>query len=80
MFSCFKFYGIWVVLGTAVLLGSYFVIWHSAHLAAALPFLVIAACPLMHFFMHGGHGHHHGQGPSEDVPPSSSHSRSRKGE
>jgi hypothetical protein len=23
-----------------------------------LPFLVLLACPLMHFFMHGGHGGH----------------------
>jgi hypothetical protein len=24
-----------------------------------LPFLVVLACPLMHLFMHHGHGHHH---------------------
>ena len=80
MFSCFGSYGIWVVLGIAVLLGGYLVIWHGAHLAAVLPFLVLAACPLMHIFMHGGHGHHHGQDTSENIPPSSSHSTSRKGE
>ncbi|MGE3476062.1 MAG: DUF2933 domain-containing protein [Rhodospirillaceae bacterium] len=33
---------------------------HSAHLLGALPYLLILACPLMHIFMHGGHGHHHG--------------------
>ena len=32
---------------------------HSAHLFGALPFLLILACPLMHIFMHGGHGSHH---------------------
>ncbi|WP_439013825.1 DUF2933 domain-containing protein [Ralstonia holmesii] len=28
-----------------------------------LPFLLLASCPLMHLFMHGGHGHghHHGR-------------------
>jgi hypothetical protein len=24
-----------------------------------LPYLFLLACPLMHFFMHGGHGSHH---------------------
>ena len=83
MFSCFKSYQGWAVLGFAVLLGGYLVIWHSAHVAAVLPFLVLAACPLMHILMHGGHGHHHGQDTSKDVPPTtspSSHSTSSKGE
>ena len=30
---------------------------HRAHFFGALPFLLLLACPLMHFFMHGGHGH-----------------------
>lgn len=83
MFSCFKSYRGWAVLGLAALLGGYFVIWHGAHLAAVLPFLVLAACPLMHIFMHKGHGHHYGQDASTDVPPTSStssRSTSSKGE
>lgn len=83
MFSCFKSYRSWAVLGLAALFGGYLVIWHGAHLAAALPFLVLAACPLMHIFMHGGHGHHHGQDTSKDIPPTtppSSPSISSKGE
>ena len=31
---------------------------HRAHFFAALPFLLLLACPLMHVFMHGGHGGH----------------------
>lgn len=31
---------------------------HTAHLPGALPFLLILACPLMHLFMHHGHGGH----------------------
>jgi hypothetical protein len=36
-----------------------FFLWteHRAHLLGALPYLLILACPLMHLFHHGGHGH-----------------------
>lgn len=34
---------------------------HSGHIAATLPYLLLLACPLMHLFMHGVHGHHHGK-------------------
>ena len=36
---------------------------HTAHFFGALPFLLILACPLLHLFMHGGHGGHdqHGE-------------------
>ena len=32
---------------------------HRAHVLQALPWLLVAACPLMHLFHHGhgGHGH-----------------------
>ncbi len=41
-----------------------FFLWteHKAHLLGALPFLVFLLCPLMHIFMHKGHGGHHGDG------------------
>ena len=29
---------------------------HSAHLFGVLPFALLLLCPLMHLFMHGGHG------------------------
>jgi len=31
---------------------------HLAHTVGALPFLLLLACPLMHVFMHHGHGGH----------------------
>ena len=34
---------------------------HRAHFFGALPFLLLLACPLMHMFMHGGHGGHGGR-------------------
>jgi choline-glycine betaine transporter len=39
---------------------SYFLFMeHRQHVFQALPFLIILLCPLMHIFMHGGHGDHH---------------------
>jgi hypothetical protein len=35
---------------------------HRAHVIAFLPWLFLLVCPLMHLFMHGGHGHDHGHG------------------
>lgn len=32
---------------------------HRAHVLGLLIWLPLVACPLMHFFMHGSHGHHH---------------------
>lgn len=36
---------------------------HRTHLYGALPYLLLLACPLMHLFMHHGHGSHGGHGP-----------------
>lgn len=33
---------------------------HRAHFLGALPFLLLALCPLLHVFMHGRHGDHTG--------------------
>lgn len=40
---------------------------HRAHLFYALPFLILLLCPMMHIFMHGGHGEaSHGQSDASD--------------
>jgi hypothetical protein len=60
----------WVAIGF-IGVASYFLITeHAAHLASILPWLLIAACPLMHLFMHhGGHGRHdHRSGGSATRP------------
>lgn len=41
-----------------VAVAAYFLITeHRAHLSGILPFLLIAACPLLHLFHHRGHRH-----------------------
>lgn len=44
---------------------------HRAHFIGALPLLLLLACPLMHVFMHNGHGGHgrHGHGPAGAETP-----------
>lgn len=61
-------WAIWAA-GAAALM--YLILEHRPHLFGWLPYLLIAACPLMHFFMHhrhdrdggsrsqGGRPHHH---------------------
>ena len=40
-------------------IATYFLVTeHHAHFFFALPFLLLLACPLMHVFMHHGHGGH----------------------
>lgn len=36
-----------------------FFLWsgHRAHVMGALPYLLLLACPVMHLFIHGTHGH-----------------------
>jgi hypothetical protein len=34
---------------------------HRAHVLGALLYLPLLLCPLMHLFMHGGHGHGSGR-------------------
>jgi hypothetical protein len=43
---------------------------HTAHVFGYLPYVLILLCPLMHIFMHGGHGggdeHAGHQAPTEE--------------
>ena len=47
-----------------------FFLWveHRAHVLGVLPWLLVAACPLLHLFVHrDGHGgHHHGPEQGEE--------------
>lgn len=59
--------GWWVFAAIALF---YLISEHRAHLFGVLPYLLLLACPLMHFFMHGRHGghggHDHASGNEED--------------
>ena len=56
-----------LVLGAIAL---YFLLTeHRAHLFFALPFLLLLACPLIHLFMHRGHGGHGGSVVDPPVGP-----------
>jgi hypothetical protein len=66
-----KLHARWVFLAFAAIAAVFLLKEHRAHLLGALPWILIAACPLLHMFMHGGHGGHggHGQGPRPSEPP-----------
>lgn len=49
--------------------GFFLIAEHRAHVIPYLPWLLLAACPLMHMFMHRGHGRHHGDSTRESSPP-----------
>lgn len=48
--------------------GFFLVTEHRAHAFGVLPFLLILACPLLHLFMHRGHGRH-GDQSNDGEPP-----------
>ena len=51
-----------VLLGFLAIVGVLLFTEHQAHVLGVLLYLPLLLCPLMHFFMHGGHGHGgHGQ-------------------
>jgi hypothetical protein len=49
-----------VFLGFCLIIAGLIIYEHRLHVLGYWPFLLLLACPLMHVFMHHGHGHHHG--------------------
>lgn len=43
----------------AAALGVYLLAFHLTHVALAIPYLILVACPLMHLMHRGHHGHRH---------------------
>ena len=46
-----------VLLGFIVIAAFFLLTEHRAHMLGALPFVLLALCPLLHVFGHGGHNH-----------------------
>jgi len=59
-----------VLVGFLVIAGALLFTEHQAHVLGLLIWLPLLACPLMHLFMHGGHGHHGGHQQDSDRRPS----------
>ncbi len=57
-----------VFCGFLTVAGFFLITEHTAHVFGALPYLLLAACPLMHLFMHHGHGGRHHGGDDEHRP------------
>ncbi len=48
-----------VALMAFLVIAAFFLVTeHTAHVFSALPYLLVLACPLLHLFLHGGHGAH----------------------
>lgn len=48
----------WVFLAFVAIAAFFLLSEHRAHTLGALPFILLALCPLLHIFGHGGHGGH----------------------
>lgn len=52
----------WIMVGFLAVAVFFLLTEHRAHVYGALPYLLLLACPLMHFFHgHGHHGSHSGK-------------------
>ncbi len=54
---------------TAIAASIYLWLAHKDHVLALLPYAFLAACPLMHMFMHRGHHGHQGHHNRGSQPP-----------
>ncbi|TCU08620.1 DUF2933 domain-containing protein [Rhizobium sullae] len=58
--SAWSTYSRTVFIAFAVIAAGLVAYEHRVHVLGILPWLLILACPLMHMFMHHGHGGHSG--------------------
>lgn len=58
------------LIGFLAIAGFFLLTEHTAHVLAALPYVLVLLCPLMHLFHHHGHEHeHHGREERNGGPP-----------
>ena len=63
-----------VLVGFLIVAGFFLVTEHRAHLFGILPLLLLlVACPLLHYFMHGSHGSHGGGDSARRNDPHAGH-------
>ena len=60
------------IIAIVSLVSIYILNEHGAHFLQILPFLILAACPLMHLFMHHGHNHSNEMSKQENGKPDQS--------
>lgn len=61
----------WVFIAFIAVAAYFLITEHKAHLSGLLyylPFLLLLLCPLMHVFMHRGHGGHNSGGEHKHGP------------
>ena len=61
------------LLGFLAVAGYFLWTEHQAHVIAALPWILVGGCLVMHLFMHGGHGGGHGGGQNGNSEGPGSH-------
>lgn len=49
----------WVLIAFLIIAAFFLLSEHRAHALGALPYLLLLACPLLHIFLHRGHGGRH---------------------
>lgn len=48
------------LIGFLLIIAFFLLTEHTAHVFGILPYALLLVCPLLHLFMHGGHGEHAG--------------------
>lgn len=65
----------WAAIALIAAVSYFLIAEHREHVFEYLPLLIILLCPVMHIFMHRGHGHHHdaqhGESEKRNEAPSS---------
>jgi len=56
------------LIGFLLIIAFFLLTEHTAHVFGALPYLLLLLCPLLHLFMHGGHGEHAGHAEHQAQP------------
>ncbi len=49
-----------VTIALLAIAGFFLTVEHYVHLYGLLPYVLLFLCPLLHLFMHSGHGEHNG--------------------